>query len=312
MGRIISRKEAAQILGCDPQTITNWMDAGIIKGKRTNRLTLIDESSILALSDTLQDLAETEKRVQQRLEEQKTIDKQLKDYIHDARHTLRLAHRVGSNAYMATFLHAVTDAAHEAGLIKARQQAIVSMFIDDKPLEDIAEEFGLTRSRITQILGKATARIARLGNYGELMKENESMRQRLDTADEIIRNKDMEIAELRQKLNIATQPEEQEPQEIIEMRRLLNTPLTDFNLSVRTINCLVKDWRNRQWVEVNTLGDVVQLQKTDLLKFRNFGKKSLRELDDLLESLNLSFGMDIAPYMRKGAELEYKGYGNNS
>ena len=78
-------------------------------------------------------------------------------------------------------------------------------------------------------------------------------------------------------------------EEVLRMRQLLKTKLVDMNLSVRALNCL-------KAADVDTLGDLVQFNKTDLLKFRNFGKKSLTELDDLLESLNLSFGTDISKY----------------
>ena len=78
-------------------------------------------------------------------------------------------------------------------------------------------------------------------------------------------------------------------EEILHMRQQLKTKLVDMNLSVRALNCL-------KAAEVETLGELVQLNKSDLLKFRNFGKKSLTELDDLLESLNLSFGTDISKY----------------
>ena len=78
-------------------------------------------------------------------------------------------------------------------------------------------------------------------------------------------------------------------EEVLHMRQQLKTKLVDMNLSVRALNCL-------KAAEVETLGELVQLNKSDLLKFRNFGKKSLTELDDLLESLNLSFGTDITKY----------------
>ena len=78
-------------------------------------------------------------------------------------------------------------------------------------------------------------------------------------------------------------------EEVLHMRQLLKTKLVDMDLSVRALNCL-------KAADVETLGDLVQYNKTDLLKFRNFGKKSLTELDDLLESLNLSFGTDISKY----------------
>ena len=78
-------------------------------------------------------------------------------------------------------------------------------------------------------------------------------------------------------------------EEALHMRQLLKTKLVDMDLSVRALNCLKS-------AQVETLGELVVFNKTDLLKFRNFGKKSLSELEELLTSLNLSFGMDISKY----------------
>ena len=78
-------------------------------------------------------------------------------------------------------------------------------------------------------------------------------------------------------------------EEVLHMRQLLKTKLVDMDLSVRALNCLKS-------ADVETLGELVVFNKTDLLKFRNFGRKSLTELDELLASLNLSFGMDISKY----------------
>ena len=78
-------------------------------------------------------------------------------------------------------------------------------------------------------------------------------------------------------------------EEVLHMRQLLKTKLVDLDLSVRALNCL-------KAADVETLAELVVFNKNDLLKFRNFGKKSLTELDDLLENMNLSFGMDISKY----------------
>jgi len=78
-------------------------------------------------------------------------------------------------------------------------------------------------------------------------------------------------------------------EEVLHMRQLLKTKLGDLDLSVRALNCL-------KAAEVESLGDLVKFNKNDLLKFRNFGKKSLTELDELLESMSLSFGMDVSKY----------------
>ena len=78
-------------------------------------------------------------------------------------------------------------------------------------------------------------------------------------------------------------------EEVLHMRQLLKTKLVDLDLSVRALNCL-------KAAEVETLGDLVKFNKNDLLKFRNFGKKSLTELDEILTTMSLSFGMDISKY----------------
>jgi DNA-directed RNA polymerase subunit alpha len=78
-------------------------------------------------------------------------------------------------------------------------------------------------------------------------------------------------------------------EEVLHMRQLLKTKLVDLDLSVRALNCL-------KAADVDTLGDLVTYNRNDLLKFRNFGKKSLTELDDLLDNMGLSFGMDISKY----------------
>ena len=78
-------------------------------------------------------------------------------------------------------------------------------------------------------------------------------------------------------------------EEVLHMRQLLKTKLVDMDLSVRALNCL-------KAAEVDTLGQLVSFHRNDLLKFRNFGKKSLTELDEVLEKYNLTFGMDISKY----------------
>jgi len=78
-------------------------------------------------------------------------------------------------------------------------------------------------------------------------------------------------------------------EEVLHMRQMLKRKLSDLNLSVRALNCL-------KAADVETLGQLVSHNKNDLLKFRNFGKKSLTELEELLDGLKLSFGMDTSKY----------------
>jgi DNA-directed RNA polymerase subunit alpha len=84
-------------------------------------------------------------------------------------------------------------------------------------------------------------------------------------------------------------PTEELDENTLHMRQLLNTKLVDLDLSVRALNCL-------KAADVETLGELVAYAKADLLKFRNFGKKSLTELEELVRAKNLSFGMNITKY----------------
>jgi DNA-directed RNA polymerase subunit alpha len=85
-------------------------------------------------------------------------------------------------------------------------------------------------------------------------------------------------------------PTEELDENTLHMRQLLKTKLVDMDLSVRALNCL-------KAAEVETLADLVSYQKHDLLKFRNFGKKSLTELEELVRNKNLTFGMNVAKYL---------------
>ena len=92
-----------------------------------------------------------------------------------------------------------------------------------------------------------------------------------------------------EKINLEVDTVDDFDEDTLHMRQLLKTELTDFGLSVRALNCL-------KTAEVYTLGELVSFKKSDMLKFRNFGKKSLTELEELVIVKGLNFGMDLSKY----------------
>jgi DNA-directed RNA polymerase subunit alpha len=92
-----------------------------------------------------------------------------------------------------------------------------------------------------------------------------------------------------EKINLEEDLVEDFDEDTLHMRQLLKTDLTEFGLSVRALNCL-------KTAEVFTLGELVAFKKSDMLKFRNFGKKSLSELEELIAEKGLTFGFDVAKY----------------
>ena len=92
-----------------------------------------------------------------------------------------------------------------------------------------------------------------------------------------------------EKISLDSEKTDEFDEDTLHMRQLLKTELTDFGLSVRALNCL-------KTAEVFTLGELVSFKKSDMLKFRNFGKKSLSELEELIEEKGLTFGFDVSKY----------------
>jgi len=92
-----------------------------------------------------------------------------------------------------------------------------------------------------------------------------------------------------EKINLEEEVADEFDEDTLHMRQLLKTELTEFGLSVRALNCL-------KTAEVYTLGELVSFKKSDMLKFRNFGKKSLTELEELIEEKGLTFGYDTEKY----------------
>ena len=112
----------------------------------------------------------------------------------------------------------------------------------------------------------------------------------LQEAAKILIHHFMLFSDERISLEVEERHQEEEFDETsLHMRQLLKTKLVDMDLSVRALNCL-------KAADIESLGDLVAYNKNDLLKFRNFGKKSLTELEDLVESKGLSFGMNVTKY----------------
>ena len=86
--------------------------------------------------------------------------------------------------------------------------------------------------------------------------------------------------------------EEKEDKEFERVQKILATRVEELELSVRASNCL-------ESAKIQTIGELVQKSEKDMLDYRNFGKKSLQELKDILEKMGLQFGMDVKPYMEE-------------
>lgn len=289
MARLLSRDEAALLLDVTPQTISNWVEKGVLKGHFVDRLLKIDKATIEKYFDTLSDLAFIEKRIFAAKRDLQLAEKELEKNLDDTRSAIHLLGK-GVPAHLLNEIFSAIIEASGDDVLKEREKTILTMLLEGKDVEFVAEEYGLTRSRIMQIVSKAVRKLATVKTFSELRREYKQLVFDNANFQNVIEALQNRIKKLERINNIDTAPVSEYDYLLGDkggtFTALMNTPVYDLEISVRSLNCL-------KGADVDTLYDLVKCNKTDLMKFRNFGKKSLTELEDLLESLHLHFGMDV-------------------
>lgn len=253
---LITKKEAARILGRSERAIDEWIAQGVLKTHLVKHTKYIDGDTVDALKDTEADITHA---VQER---QKALDA-----IRAETATLRERENFGKEPVRDV----VRDVVAALDVLCVREMKVLVGVMDGKSYESIGEDFWLTRERVRQIFYKALRRaVASMKSYRRMLNETIELRRLRDE----VKEKDRELQQLRKMLN-APEPDG-------EMCKLLSTELVEMDLSVRALNCL-------RSADIRTVGDLVQHKKTELLKIRCFGKRTLRELDDFLARLGLEW-----------------------
>ena len=169
-------------------------------------------------------------------------------------------------------------------LSEKEKDIVISILIQDQTLEKTGERFSLSRERIGQIFQRACWRLRlRLRNLKRESEQNKILYGDIRALVQKVKILEAENKAIREKLDMGTK--EQTDYEKVDFQ-LLATHLFDLDLSVRALNCL-------QAAEIKTLGNLVEYEINELIKFRNFGKKTLHELEELVESKGLEFGMKL-------------------
>lgn len=289
MARLLSRDEAALLLDVTPQTISNWVEKGVLKGHFVDRLLKIDKATIEKYFDTLSDLAFIEKRIFAAKRDLQLAEKELEKNLDDTRSAIHLLGK-GVPAHLLNEIFSAIIEASGDDVLKDREKTILMMLLEGKDVEFVAEEYGLTRSRIMQIVSHAVRKLATVKTFSELRREYKQLVFDNTNFQNVIEALQNRVKKLERINNIDTAPVSEYDYLLGDkggtFTAMMNTPVYDLDISVRSLNCL-------KGADVDTLYDLVKCNKTDLMKFRNFGKKSLTELEDLLESLHLHFGMDV-------------------
>lgn len=268
MARMISRQDAAELLGCNVQTVTNWVERGLLKGHVVGRALMVDRDSIEQYFDDLKELGAMAQQISDLKSEYRHVIRNNKEVLEEAK-GVSITPARARDAFKANQLALIGLC---KGYLRDREGEIFSALIRGEKLDDVGRRFGLAKERIVQIAIKTAEKLSSIKELEEIHEQNKTLKAENEQLRQLISKRDMQLNEF-EKINKLT-------------LTLFEKHLEDFNLSTRTLNVLYSK-------NCETIADLVKLDREDLMSARNFGRKSFSEVDELLSSLGLQWGMNL-------------------
>ena len=281
MARLISRQEAARLLDVSEQTVSNWIQKGVIKGHLIENRLYVDRETIEQYLDGLQDLAHLENSVKEKTKYLREEDFNLQFEIDDL---LEARDRIkdGPRGYYRWVSQYATMSAH--GLFTGQQKTIFHKMMNMGSAELVAKELGISRSRVVDIFFKCLRKISDVINLQEDQEKWDKLEQE---------NKQLKVlnASLKQQLDdlrvaVASMPSLQPISKGEQINKTLDTSLDSFNFTQRSVNILKS-------IGCKTLGDVICLTRERLMSANNCGRKTVDDIEKVLADNGYALGVDL-------------------
>ena len=275
----MTRNDAAAYLGVDPQTITNWVNKGLLGGynDKSSKRFWVNADDVKKYSDKYKMLSVSEdlldREQKELLASERKVNAKIQMLMHDALNVSSFSYnKIGSS--LCTLLELTS----QGGI---REKKIMQAFFNGEMISNIAEEFELSSERVRQIVIKAIRKF----NYA--IEELADLKQENNSLKEEIKNVKMKL--IMQEGEKEEEQSEEVPPSVFSIR------LVNCDLPVRILNVT-------KAADIDTIGDLVQYSKFEMAKFRNFGKKSLMQLDGFIHEMGLEWGMDKAKIYARGIQ----------
>lgn len=263
---LITKKEAAAILGRSERCIVDWINAGVLKQHIVKHQSYIDSDTVWALKDTE---AEIDKARAERDKELSRLNNEIREMRKVAKLDSQIVRVFLKSSISHLGLHSVSG----------RERQVVEDICDGWSLEQIGENMGLTRERIRQIFEKSMRKLCIASDsYPTLLDKYLNAEKEIS----ILQTENMH---LRKEIERISEGKVSADNNILQYP-ILAEKVGDLELSIRTLNCL-------KYCDIETVYDLVQFSPSELLRFRNFGYKSLREVEHFLAENGLRLGMSL-------------------
>ena len=302
----MQRKEAARWFGVDEQTISNWIKSGILTGRKIGGLVFVDKETVTCHSDTLQQLKQTEERLQSKLLEAKEREKSLDKRIEDIAKAETSVPTAMPQWMVKELFRAIINTAGYDVLTSPEWQ-VLSDINDGLSISQTCDKNWISREVAMKRIRSAFRKIQAMKSFSEVRKECKKLQESNQILENMVDflNKELKVARetiesKREAIELSYQnlpPIYQGEDGIARLSKVLTQNILDCSLSTRIVNAL------RCMDEIRTIGDIVIHEKRFFEGYRNLGKKSINDLEEFLELRDLSFGMDIELISRA---LKYK------
>ena len=296
----MQRKEAARWFGVEEQTISNWIKSGILTGRKIGGLVFVDKETVTCHSDTLQQIKQTEERLQRKLLEAKEREDSLDKRIEDIAKAETSVPTAMPQWMIKELFRAIINTAGYDVLTSPEWQ-VLSDINDGLSISQTCDKNWISREVAMKRIRSAFRKIQAMKSFSEVRKECKKLQESNQILENMVDllNKELKVAREKIEAN-ETQREAREAIEqsyqnlppiyqgedgIARLSEVLTWKIFDTTLSTRIINALLP--------EIRTIGDIVIHEKRFFEGYRNLGKKSINDLEEFLELQDLSFGMDI-------------------
>ena len=303
---LMQRKEAARWFGVEEQTISNWIKSGILTGRKIGSLVFVDKETVTCHHDTLQEIKQTEERLQRKLQEAKEREESLDKRIEDIAKAKTSVPTAMPQWMVKELFRAIINTAGYDVLTSPEWQ-VLSDINDGLSISQTCDKNWISREVAMKRIRSAFRKIQAMKSFSEVRKECKELQKNNQILENMVEflNKELKVARdtieaKREAIELSYQnlpPIYQGEDGIARLREVLTQNILDCSLSTRIVNAL------RCMDEIRTIGDIVIHEKRFFEGYRNLGKKSINDLEEFLELQDLSFGMDIELISRA---LKYK------